>query len=341
MRCMLLLCLALGCSVPPPEEPTGSTPAMDDAAARARVRAFFGAIDQRDGDALAGVVTSEFVLFENGNKMTRVNLTNRWQRGAKDSPSPRQRTCSDEEIRRGEGVVIYIGDCLEHQPAYGGRPAQEWQGWNTLVLAPEGGSWKVALWYWQKSGIEARRDYWNDIYRRGTGYSEEPNRLLVTSVEGVKPGRALDLAMGQGRNALYLAAQGWQVTGVDISDEGIRLAREAAAARGLLLDAVLADLDTYDFGTERWDLVTMIYAGADLGWIERIKPSVKPGGLFVLEFFEKDPDGPGTGSIVGVERGQLAPIFAGWEILRDEAVEDVADWGERPAKLIRFVARRR
>ena len=120
---------------------------------------------------------------------------------------------------------------------------------------------------------------WNDQYRRGVGFRKEPNRLLVRAAEGVAPGKALDLAMGQGRNALHLASRGWKVTGVDISDEGIRQARAAAAERNLVLDAVLSDVNDHDFGTARWDLVTMIYAGADPGWIERAKVNLKPGGL--------------------------------------------------------------
>jgi hypothetical protein len=118
------------------------------------------------------------------------------------------------------------------------------------------------------------------------------------------------------------------------------LAKQAAAERGVALDTVLADIDEYDFGTARWDLVTMIYAGNNQGWIERIKPSIKPGGLFVLEFFYKDPADSNAGDFTGIGEGELASAFAGWQILRDEVVEDVADCGKTKAKLVRFVARK-
>jgi ubiquinone/menaquinone biosynthesis C-methylase UbiE len=67
--------------------------------------------------------------------------------------------------------------------------------------------------------------------------------------------------MGQGRNVLHLASQDW-VTGIDISEEGIRLAKAAATKQKLKFDAVVQDMKKYDFGVARWDLVTMIYAGA-------------------------------------------------------------------------------
>jgi SAM-dependent methyltransferase len=93
--------------------------------------------------------------------------------------------------------------------------------------------------------------------------------------------------MGQGRNAVYLASKGWKVTGIDISDEGVRIARETAAKQKLALDAIETDSDTWDFGTSRWALVTMIYSGADVPTVERVKTSLRRGGLFVVEVFHR------------------------------------------------------
>lgn len=120
---------------------------------------------------------------------------------------------------------------------------------------------RIAFWSWRLAGTGAKRASWNEIFRNDTGFSKEPNQLLVDTVAKVAPGAALDIAMGQGRNALYLASRGWKVTGVDLSDEGVRAAREAAAARHLQLHAINADLETYDLGVAKWELVTMIYAG--------------------------------------------------------------------------------
>jgi hypothetical protein len=86
---------------------------------------------------------------------------------------------------------------------------------------------------------------WNAIYRDGGEFNHEPNRFLVAMAADRHPGTALDVAMGQGRNALYLASRGWTVTGIDTADDGLRLAREAAAVRGLQIDALHADLRSW------------------------------------------------------------------------------------------------
>src|SRR5207244_3317048 len=107
---------------------------------------------------------------------------------------------------------------------------------------------------------------------------------------------ALDIAMGQGRNAVFLASQHWKVTGVDISDEGIRIAKEDAARRKLTLDTVESDIDKYDLGKDKWDLIAMIYAGNDMKLIERIKPALRKKGIFVTEYFAADSEAAKTGA---------------------------------------------
>ena len=338
----LLVALSAGCgrpagSAPPPLAPATAT-ALDDAAAIARAHEFFDAVDRRDLARFRAVVGPGFFLFQYGRALVTASLSRSWGDPTVASRPAATRACTDESIHRNAGALIYLGDCVEHRSGKDGRPFDV-QGWNTVVLAPDGASWKVALWEWQPSGIEGERASWNAVYRRGVGFKQEPNRLLVAAVKGVAPGKALDVAMGQGRNGLYLASQGWRVTGVDIADEGIRVARAAAATRHLTLDAVVADMDDYDFGADTWDLVAMIYAGGDPGWIERIKRGLKPGGLFVFEFFLVDRKHPIAGGI-GVEAGALARMFAGWDILRDEIALDVPDWGEGQNKLVRFVARK-
>ena len=73
-------------------------------------------------------------------------------------------------------------------------------------------------------------------------WSAEPNRFLVAETAGLTPGRALDLACGEGRNAVWLARRGWQVTGVDYSEVAIEKARRLASARKANVDWVVADL---------------------------------------------------------------------------------------------------
>ena len=196
-------------------------------------------------------------------------------------------------------------------------------------------AWRAQLLTWQKESTE--RDRWNEIFDKARGFSHAPNRLLVETVKDHEPGVALDLATGQGRNALYLASLGWQVTGVDGAAAGLRSAREQARERNLALETIHADLDEWDPGVDRYDLVTLMYAGDHARWIDKIRTSLRRGGLFVLEGWAKSsPD-----SVLGFGEGQLAKLFDGYEILRDETVDDVPDWGWDRGKLVRFVARKR
>ena len=175
---------------------------------------------------------------------------------------------------------------------------------------------------------------WDAQLRDASHFTTAANRLLVETVARRRPGSALDLLMGQGRNALHLARHGWHVTGVDRSAVAIELARRAAAAERLALTTVHADVTRCELGEARWDLVAMIYASASELLLARVQRAVARGGLFVLEYFHADS------AAGGWPTGKLAALFAGFEIVRDDVVVDVADWTLRRQKLVRFVARR-
>jgi SAM-dependent methyltransferase len=87
----------------------------------------------------------------------------------------------------------------------------------------------------------------------------DPNRFLVAEVEGMAPGRALDLACGAGRNAVWLAERGWRVTGVDFSEVGLGHARRLARSRGVEVEWVLADVLDWTPPSEAFDLVVVLY----------------------------------------------------------------------------------
>ena len=107
------------------------------------------------------------------------------------------------------------------------------------------------------------RDFWNGKFSDpNTQFNRRPSRLLVEVLRNRKPGSAIDLGMGEGRNAIYLAQQGWQVTGVDLSDVAVAQAKKRAEQLHLNLTAVVENLDHYDFGKSRWDLVTLFYTWA-------------------------------------------------------------------------------
>lgn len=90
-------------------------------------------------------------------------------------------------------------------------------------------------------------------------WTATPNRFLVAEAGDLLPGRALDLATGEGRNAVWLAEQGWQVVGVDFSEAGLEKARRLAAARGVEAEWVAADLLEYRPEPRAFDLVLVFY----------------------------------------------------------------------------------
>jgi SAM-dependent methyltransferase len=102
-----------------------------------------------------------------------------------------------------------------------------------------------------------------DWDRRYTGsellWSAQPNRFLVAETASLAPGRALDLATGEGRNAVWLAEHGWHVTGVDFSAAGLEKARQLAAARGVEAEWMQADLRDYRPQPRAFDLVIAFY----------------------------------------------------------------------------------
>jgi SAM-dependent methyltransferase len=105
-----------------------------------------------------------------------------------------------------------------------------------------------------------RREDWNRRYAETEFlWTAEPNRFLVAEVAELVPGRALDLACGEGRNAVWLARQGWRVTAVDFSEVGLAKAERLANSRGVEVDWVLADVIDYRPPQRAFDLVVILY----------------------------------------------------------------------------------
>lgn len=189
------------------------------------------------------------------------------------------------------------------------------------------------------------RELWNKIYAEEDRVTSYPNRFLVDAVEGVKPGQALDIGMGQGRNTLFLARRGWNVTGVDIADKGIEIAKNVATRRNLKFNGVASDFAVFEVGKQRWDLIAGVYMGELITeQAARIIEGLRPGGLLVVENFHRD------GNINAVTGGKLGyPVNALLEtfmpklrIVRYEEVSDFSDWGSRLEKtlLVRLLARK-
>ena len=130
-----------------------------------------------------------------------------------------------------------------------------------------------------------------------------PSRLLVEIAQKLMPGRALDLACGTGRNAVWLAEHGWKVTAVDRSPVTIPA-----------VDTHVADLEKHEFpiAEASWDLIAVCYyLQRDL--FEPVKRGVKPGGIALVIVHLIEPGH--EQSRFSLQPGELAKYFEGWEIL--------------------------
>ncbi len=114
----------------------------------------------------------------------------------------------------------------------------------------------------------------------------DPSEFLTQSASGLSPGRALCLAAGGGRNAVWLATAGWQVTAVDISPRGLAWCEQLAGAHGVQIETVVADLSTHELGSQAWDLITMIFF-YDPALFPAIREALTPGGHFLLHTFSQ------------------------------------------------------
>lgn len=187
---------------------------------------------------------------------------------------------------------------------------------------------------------------WDERYARGEHASEEPHRLLShAALEHFPAGRALDLASGAGRNALFLASLGWRVVAVDSSRVGVELTRQRAQARGVEIETRVADLERGEFTVEpeSFDLVCdFYYLQRDL--FPALRAGLRRGGAFVAAIHLRDGDDdrhaharPSNPDFL-LGHGELLAEFRGWKILHyhetSAADEDAARHHRRTAELI-------
>ena len=155
---------------------------------------------------------------------------------------------------------------------------------------------------------------WNRRYRSREEINDEPAPILVEAAGSLAPGRALDLACGAGRNAIWLAKRGWDVVAVDGAIEAVRLVRELEPR----VDARLIDLESgapLPFDDGSFDLVTNLYY-LHRPLFAEIRRIVRPRGLAVIAIRMR-----GINARFCVAPGELRAEFAGWTMLRDEEGE--------------------
>ena len=168
------------------------------------------------------------------------------------------------------------------------------------------------------------RDFWNEKFAATDyAYGTEPNDFLVSAVTNLKRGATLSLAEGEGRNAVWLAQQGFTVSAIEQSEKGVGKTLRLALQRGVIVMAERGELETFHIQPNSWDLVVSIYAHTPQELRRKLHRQVvaglKPGGVFVLEAYTPAQIANNTG---GPKDASLMPTA---ELLRSELAGLVFD----------------
>jgi SAM-dependent methyltransferase len=173
---------------------------------------------------------------------------------------------------------------------------------------------------------ESDKSQWDQVYDQDAYvYGKEPAEVLKDNIDILPVGRALDIAMGEGRNAVFLAKKGFVVDGVDISEVAIRKAQRLAKENGVGITTIAADLNTYQIKPESYEVIVDIqYLQRSL--IPQIKRGLKRGGVVVFENQTVDqlslPGSAGVRRDYLLAKGELKELFSEFKILHFSETND-------------------
>lgn len=167
---------------------------------------------------------------------------------------------------------------------------------------------------------------WDAIYQGGAvKVPVNPSTLVLETTANLPPGVALDIGMGNGRNAVYLARKGWKVTGIDVSREAIKQAQAAAAKVGATLEANVARFEDIPPARAKYDLILCMYVSSVATRnAAKIIDMLKPGGILVVEGPHLDAR-PMPGQ-EGYKTNELLRSFGRLRVLRYEDRTMQAEW---------------
>lgn len=167
-------------------------------------------------------------------------------------------------------------------------------------------------------------------------YGKQPASLLqeqFPKLAKLKRGPVLDLAMAEGRNAVFLARQGFPVEGVDISAIALRKARRLAHENGVEITTILADLNKYKIKSEFYSVILSFdYLQRNL--IAAIKQGLKQGGIIIFQYRVMSPAESVLPSVLAhsedvLRRGELKELFKNFKILTYQEVNEGLEWKAR------------
>jgi 2-polyprenyl-3-methyl-5-hydroxy-6-metoxy-1,4-benzoquinol methylase len=132
------------------------------------------------------------------------------------------------------------------------------------------------------------KDRWDKKY--GTEayiFGKAPVPFLTQNVHLLPKGKALDIAMGEGRNGVYLATQGFEVVGLDISEKGLAKAHHLAKQNGVTIETRVVDLENHKLEKNAYDVILLMYYMQRDLW-PQINDALKPGGMAIIETYNTD-----------------------------------------------------
>ena len=136
--------------------------------------------------------------------------------------------------------------------------------------------------------MQSDRKRWNERFKRKKfAFGKKANSFLRRHISLLPKGKALDLAAGEGRNAVFLAQHGFKVDAVDISETGLRKTQALAGKKEVKVHTILADLDTYPIKRGEYDLITNLYF-LNRNIIPKMRRGLKKGGMMVFETYLLD-----------------------------------------------------
>ena len=193
---------------------------------------------------------------------------------------------------------------------------------------------------------------WDERYSEsGFAYGDQPNDFLAAHFTEIPPGSVLDLGCGEGRNAVFLAEQGYEVTAVDQSAAGLQKAEQLADRRGVRIATVQADLGQFTLRPNHWAGVVSIFCHLPpeirRSLYASLVQGLRPGGVLLLEAYTPAQVGRGTGGpsdpdwMMSLDRLKAELPALEW-VVAEEKERDVREGSFHTgiASVVQFIGRR-